>query len=347
MADAVRVAEHRDLRVRLDVPHQRVGAAGDDEVDNVVQGEQLVHPLAGGDEVDECCVDIRSERLSDDAVQAGVGVCGLLPSLEQEAVARSDREGCNLGQGVWAGLKDDEADTDGRSHPLQDEAICDLHRTQGLPDGLLLLRDCPDADGELLDLLGLELEPLHERRVDARLLTQLHVLGIGSHDLLLRRLQRLGNALKNRLPGARGQRLQLPARIPCCDRSRPCIGRLGTAGRAVGRGRRGSDQGARTLPGCDLQNTIRDSVVHHHDRSARLLQAVGSRTRLLRDRSACCDHDEELSGSRLCDLRGEPCRPLYNQEARLPEELANGLPNRLSSRLARKVARSDTHLHTF
>lgn len=51
MAEAVGVAEDRDLGRFLDVADQLVGAAGDDEVDIAVLGEQAGNGVAGGDEL--------------------------------------------------------------------------------------------------------------------------------------------------------------------------------------------------------------------------------------------------------------------------------------------------------
>ena len=50
VADPVCVAQHGDARVALDVADQGVAAAGDDQVNHIIQLEQLVNALTGGDQ---------------------------------------------------------------------------------------------------------------------------------------------------------------------------------------------------------------------------------------------------------------------------------------------------------
>ena len=52
VADAVGVAEDRDVRVVHDVADELVGAAGDDQVDLLVEGEHVGDVLAGFEQVD-------------------------------------------------------------------------------------------------------------------------------------------------------------------------------------------------------------------------------------------------------------------------------------------------------
>mmetsp|Transcript_22104 Transcript_22104/g.61356 ORF Transcript_22104/g.61356 Transcript_22104/m.61356 type:complete len:229 (-) Transcript_22104:879-1565(-) len=228
------MAQDRDLCVGLDVLHQRVGAAGDDEVDDVVQGKQVVDALAACHEADQGRVDVWRQGLGDDAVEAGIGVCGLLAALEEEAVARADCQRSNLREGIWAGLKDDEANANGGGHPLKSEPLGNLQSADGLPDGLLLGSDSPHTRAQLLDLVVLQLEPLHERTLHTGLLAELHILGVGSHDLLLCRLQSGCDALQDGLPGCSGKGLQLPASCPGSNRSSPCLCRLGISRRCGG-----------------------------------------------------------------------------------------------------------------
>ncbi len=49
-----------------------------------------------------------SNGVSDDLMEAGVGSGGLLAALQQQAIARPDGQGSNLGQGIRPRLKDDQ-----------------------------------------------------------------------------------------------------------------------------------------------------------------------------------------------------------------------------------------------
>mmetsp|Transcript_6822 Transcript_6822/g.19668 ORF Transcript_6822/g.19668 Transcript_6822/m.19668 type:complete len:436 (-) Transcript_6822:1878-3185(-) len=110
VADAIRMAQHGDLGVVLDVRHQGVGAAGDDEVDDIVVGQQVRHALAAGDQADEVPPHLGGhvfDGLHDDTVQDLVAAGGLLAALQQQPVPRPDGQAGNLRQRVGARLEDD------------------------------------------------------------------------------------------------------------------------------------------------------------------------------------------------------------------------------------------------
>mmetsp|Transcript_37522 Transcript_37522/g.83522 ORF Transcript_37522/g.83522 Transcript_37522/m.83522 type:complete len:461 (-) Transcript_37522:665-2047(-) len=183
VADAVCVAQHRDLGVALDVAHQGVAAPGDDEVDDVIQGQQVVDLLAGLDQVDQ----IRAQganRLHNDPVQRCVGVCRLLAAFEQQPVTGAQGKGRDLGQGVRSRLKDNEQHANGGGHLVQDQAICHLSARQQPADGLLLGGNGPDAVSQDLDLGGLEHQALQQGVGDAAL-SLLDVLGVLCQDEVL------------------------------------------------------------------------------------------------------------------------------------------------------------------
>ena len=93
MAHAVRVAEHGDLGVVADVRHEAVAAAGDDEVDDVVEPEDVRDGFAAFHEDDALARDaVGWHAVDDDLVEDGVGLRGFFAALEEESVAGSDGE---------------------------------------------------------------------------------------------------------------------------------------------------------------------------------------------------------------------------------------------------------------
>ena len=65
--------------------YQCVGAAGDDEVDDVIMGEQLRDSLARGDETNEVAPDLRRfvfDGADNDVVQNPIAVLRLLATLQ-------------------------------------------------------------------------------------------------------------------------------------------------------------------------------------------------------------------------------------------------------------------------
>ena len=58
VADAIGVAQHRNLGVLLDVSHQGVAASGDDQVNNVIQLQQIVHIFSGGNQADDILANL-------------------------------------------------------------------------------------------------------------------------------------------------------------------------------------------------------------------------------------------------------------------------------------------------
>lgn len=63
MANSISVAEHRDLGMCLDVLHERIGAAWDDKVNDIIQSQELINAIAACDKTDESGIHIRCECL--------------------------------------------------------------------------------------------------------------------------------------------------------------------------------------------------------------------------------------------------------------------------------------------
>ena len=219
VAHAVRVAQHGDLGVVLDVGHEVVAAARDHQVHHVAQLQDVAHRFAALDEHDALARNAEPrEALHDDPVKHGVGVLCLLATFQQQAVARADGEARDLRQRVRPGLEDDEEHAERRGDLLEVEPIRDLHLAQGARDGLRHGRDLPRALRELRDLPGLHLQAVHQVGLGVRRLRGLHVLCVGRHDSGLVRLERIRDGAQELGALLAGQVLKLAARRPGGDR---------------------------------------------------------------------------------------------------------------------------------
>ena len=61
VADAVSMAQDSNLGVLLDVGHQGIAASWDDQVNDIVQLQQLIHVCSGCDETDDIFTDLRNQ----------------------------------------------------------------------------------------------------------------------------------------------------------------------------------------------------------------------------------------------------------------------------------------------
>ena len=60
VADAVGMAQHGNLGVLLDMGHQRVAASWDDQVNDIVQLQKLIHVCSGRDETDDISANLQN-----------------------------------------------------------------------------------------------------------------------------------------------------------------------------------------------------------------------------------------------------------------------------------------------
>ena len=88
---AVGMAEYRDLGVVFYVADELVGAAGDDEVDVLVQRQELIDHVAGFDELDGGIGDLGlGETFGDDGGDGLEGFGGFFAAFEDGGVAGFD-----------------------------------------------------------------------------------------------------------------------------------------------------------------------------------------------------------------------------------------------------------------
>lgn len=108
----------------LDVPDELVRAAGDDEVEMLVEGEELGDDVARRDQLD-CRIRDQGllQRCRDDGRDGDEGFGRLLAALEDRCVARLDGQRGNVGDDLRASLEDDKQNTNGAGYPLELEAV--------------------------------------------------------------------------------------------------------------------------------------------------------------------------------------------------------------------------------
>ena len=104
VADAVRVAHHRDLRVVHDVLHQLVGSSWNNQVDQPVETQDLGHLLTCLQQVHPAIGNPWHplRRLDHHGGKGAVRVEGFTPALEHDGIAGLEAEGSDLHQGVGA-----------------------------------------------------------------------------------------------------------------------------------------------------------------------------------------------------------------------------------------------------
>ena len=73
VADAVGVAQHRNLGVLLDVGHQGIAASGDDQVNDIIELQQLVNICPRCDQTDDISADLqqKTQQMSGRRVSRG------------------------------------------------------------------------------------------------------------------------------------------------------------------------------------------------------------------------------------------------------------------------------------
>lgn len=137
VADAVGVAEDGNAGVGLDVFDEGAGAAGDDEVDERREVEELGDLLAAEDEGDGVGRDGGGgEGFADDFDEGGGGALDLPAGLEEDGVAGLEGERSDLGDGVGAGLEDDGEDAEGDGDLFEVEAAVELDGVELAAEGI-------------------------------------------------------------------------------------------------------------------------------------------------------------------------------------------------------------------
>ena len=123
MADAVGVAQHRNAGVVLDVAHQGIGAARNDQVHQAVQLQHGQALLAAGQHLQAGRGNSTGRQAFLDGGQDRLGAAGRLPaSLEQGAIAGADRQGGDLDHRIRPGLKNHPHHPQGHRDSLQHQS---------------------------------------------------------------------------------------------------------------------------------------------------------------------------------------------------------------------------------
>ena len=164
VADAVGVTHHRDARGILDGAHQLVAAARDDQVDQVVEGEQGLDFGARLGQVQGIGQRrILAQRRIDGGEQRRIGVARLRAALEDGGIARFQAQGGDLHQRVRARLEYDAQDPDRHRDPGQHEVVVEAPPPLDLADRIGQLDQLPYPLHYARELL-LQAQPLDQRR---------------------------------------------------------------------------------------------------------------------------------------------------------------------------------------
>ena len=224
--DAIRVSEHGNLCVVLNVRHQRVGSSRNDEIDHVVELQKIRHRFSSLDETHALLRNAERRKLvHDDLSQFRVRARRFLPTLEQQPIPRSQRQRRDLRQRVRSALKNDQQHAQRRRHLGQRQTLRELHGAQRLPDRLLHVRDRPRAVRELLHFARLQFQSLQERLLDVLIRGGAgHVFVVRGLDFILSTLEGVRDGAEELDALVRGELLELTTRIASLARERGGIG---------------------------------------------------------------------------------------------------------------------------
>mmetsp|Transcript_45625 Transcript_45625/g.126145 ORF Transcript_45625/g.126145 Transcript_45625/m.126145 type:complete len:389 (-) Transcript_45625:1916-3082(-) len=218
VADPVGMTEHRDAGVLLHVVYESLPTAGDHEVDQRIELEQLRYFVSAGHEPNYSAANAAAtgsvDRVHHDAVQRGVRMLGLAPALEEQPVARAQRQRCNLRQRIGAALEHHQQDANRDRDLRQVQPIRELGTTEDLPDRLVHRRELLDPCRQCFDLGLRHLKPLNQRGLNFVGLDRGEVEGICMHDLGSVVTEGLRNRLHYSAPLLGRQRLQFARLAP-------------------------------------------------------------------------------------------------------------------------------------
>ena len=195
------MTHHRDARGILDGAHQLVAAARDDQVDQVVEGEQGLDFGARLGQVQGIGQRrILAQRRIDGGEQRGIGAARLRAALEDGGVARFQAQGGDLHQRVRARLEYDAQHPDRHRDPGQHEVVVEAPPPLDLADRIGQLVQLPHPLHYARELL-LQAQPLDQRRRHTGAAGVFQVRPVGGQDRLAPRLQVGGDALQGGVLG--------------------------------------------------------------------------------------------------------------------------------------------------
>ena len=209
VADALRVAENRDARVRLDVPDEVVPAPRDDEVDVLVEREERVHIAPACHRGERAFGDLGegSESFCEDVEKRRRGAGGLAPALEDRRVARLERQRADLRHRVGTRLEDDEENAQRTGHLLQDEAVVEERAREDAAGRVGERGDGADAGGHAVYLGLVELQAFEGRRRERNFFEGgaggVHIRPVRLEDDVSRRVDPVGHLSKDLVSSSR------------------------------------------------------------------------------------------------------------------------------------------------
>ena len=162
-ADTGRMSQHGDVGVALNVFHEAVGTAGDEEIDVLVHLQDLGDVLPGLHQ-DEGLAghSCGSCRFPEDVEEYPVGPLGLGTSLEQDGVAALEAERHDLRDHFGPRFEDDPDQSDGAPLLIELEALIQFDGGHDLSHGILDACDVEDTGDHIVDFVVVELKPLED-----------------------------------------------------------------------------------------------------------------------------------------------------------------------------------------
>ncbi len=109
----------------------------------------------------------RVQRAAHHLGQRAVRLRRLAPALEQDGVARAEGERGDLDQRIGTRLEDHREHAQRAAFLRQDQPLVELAAGEHGPERIGTRRELPCAVGQRLQLRGVQLQPLHQRRGEA------------------------------------------------------------------------------------------------------------------------------------------------------------------------------------
>ena len=184
-ADALVVLDDRDRGVLGDETDERLAAAGDEAVDEVVELEERVErgAVGRGDELDGGRGQAGGgEGLGDQGGEGGVAVEGLLAAAQDGGVTGFQAQRGAVDGDVRPRLVDDADHADGHAELADDDAVGAGGALQFGADGVGQGDDLAHALGHLADAGVVEGETVEQRGGEAGGAAGVEVLGVGGEE---------------------------------------------------------------------------------------------------------------------------------------------------------------------
>ena len=215
MADTVGMPEHRDPAVVHNVAHERIAAAGDDEVNQFILLQHGGDILPGFQQLGTVRRQAAGfKRLPHDPAQDLVGAECFAPALQQDGIAAFDAKGSDLDERIRAAFENDADHADRADDAVKVQAFRDLGGNRRGTDRIRQENQGMQSVAYLFQLVRSELQAVQKGSRKAFLLRTAEILPVGGKDFFGRGIKKIRHPGKHIIPpGKRGNR-QIKVSIP-------------------------------------------------------------------------------------------------------------------------------------